>query len=63
MRKYTRMVMRVDAIILPTIAIAVCVAVMAVVWEAETCWLACEIWLAAAAYRNRSQMKIWERYG
>jgi len=44
--------MRVEAIMLPTIATAAWVAVTAWVWEAVTCWLACEICEAAAAYHE-----------
>jgi hypothetical protein len=43
MRKNIRMVIRADAMMLPTMAMAVCVAVMAVVCEAVTWLLACAI--------------------
>jgi len=36
------MVIKVDAMILPTMARAACVAVTAAVCEALTCWLACD---------------------
>jgi hypothetical protein len=44
------MVRRAEAIMLPTIAMAIWVAVMARVCETVACWLAWATWDAAAAY-------------
>jgi hypothetical protein len=50
MRKYISIVINAEAIILPTIAKAACVAVTAADWEADTCSLALLIVEAAAAW-------------